>query len=151
MHKPILTRLASDNNSRHFRDLGAAFRAANPPINISAVGGQEFDGTGVFAFLIDDDTDDRIEQARAIAERLNFGFDVIASKTIKLKNEPGQLGEVGDTLDNAGVNVLSLLFVGMHGGRALLNVGVHPDQLAAADQALAGYSILADDVLGHEA
>jgi hypothetical protein len=151
MHKPLLVSLSSDNNSRHFSDLGAAFEAERPPINISAIGGNEHNGTGVFAILIDDDTDARIARAVEIADGLGFRVDVIGSVTVELPNRPGELGRAGSKLDAVGINILSVLVVGARAGRALVSIGVLPEQEAAARDALSGLSILPNDLFEAEA
>ena len=147
MHKPLLASLASDNNSKHFSDLGKAFEGADPPINIGAVGGNEFNGTGVFTLLIDDDSSATIERAVGLANELGFQVQEIRSVTVELANRPGELGRVGTVLDAAGINILSLLVVGIRAGRALVNIGVLEDQLTAAREALtdAGYTVVLGD------
>jgi hypothetical protein len=150
MHNPLLVSMSSDNNSQHFADLGAAFAAADPPINISNVGGAEFDGTGVFTFLIDDDTEERIEAARVIAEdELHFRFQRIASRTIELSNRPGELGRAAAQLAAAGINILSILVVGVRAGRTLVSIGVEPGQMEGVTQNLTGFNFLPDE-LGSE-
>ena len=151
MHNPLLVTMSSDNNSKHFADLGAAFAAASPPINISNVGGSEFDGTGVFTFLIDDDTEEHIERARVIAEDdLHFGFHRIASRAIELSNRPGELGRAAAQLAAAGINILSILVVGVRAGRTLVSIGVDPGQSDSATENLAGFNFLSDDELEHQ-
>jgi hypothetical protein len=153
MHKPPLLVMRSLNNSGHLKDLGAAFAAEDPPINIRAIGGAEFEGNGVFVILTDDDTPERRERVREIAEGLSIEHNELDGVVFEVVNEPGALGLAAQTLENAAVNVNALLVVGATDGRAIVLAGVESedkgtDARTALD--LAGYTVYPADY-GHEA
>ena len=146
MHKPPLAIMRSDDNSRHIRELGHAFRDADPPINILAVGGGEFEGVGVFAFTIDDDTDETFDRVRDICENLGIALIDWDGVTVELPNVPGALGDMAQALEAQSINISSLLVVGTHGSSALVLAGVPEDLQESAETALrnAGFYVLED-------
>jgi hypothetical protein len=153
MHKPPLLVMQSINNSGHLKDLGAAFALEDPPINLRAIGGGEFQGNGVFVILIDDDTPARRERVREIAEGLGIGHTELDGIAFEVVDEPGALGLAAETLENASVNVHALLVVGENDDRAIVLAGVDGEENATnARGALetAGYTVYPPDY-GHEA
>ena len=153
MHKPPVLMLASNDNSAHLADLGEAFAAEDPPINIRSIGGGEVDGTGVFTITVDDDTPARLERVRDIANNISgvtyFDVDGI---TVELKNEPGSLGKVARELagdpNDAGkppINILSLMLIGIHGDSAIVLAGVTDPGEARSRLEDEGYFVYPDE------
>jgi len=130
MHKPPLMILASNNNSGHLKDIGHALRDADPPVNILAIGGGEFEGVGVFAFTYDNDDDPAtvtaVQGALDTAGVTLVDYDGV---TVEIENKPGRLGDLAEVLENVDVNITSLLVVGSHGSSAIVLIGV-PDGMA---------------------
>ena len=128
MHKPPLMILASNNNSGHLREIGHALRDADPPVNIIGIGGGEFEGVGVFAFTYDKDDDPAtvaaVEGALDTAGVTLVTYDGV---TVEMENVPGRLGDLGEALEQADINITSLLVVGGHGSSAIVLVGVPDD------------------------
>ena len=152
MHKPPLLIMRSVNNSGHLKDLGAAFAAEEPPINVRAIGGGEFEGTGVFVILIDDDTPERRERVRQLAQDAGIEHHELDGVAFEVVDEPGALGLAAATLEGAGVNVHGLLVVGAVDNRAIVLAGVEDENRASgARDALAGagYTVYPPDY-GHE-
>ena len=139
MHKPPLMILASNNNSGHLREIGHALRDADPPVNILAMGGGEFEGVGVFAFTYDDDDDPAtvaaVENVLGEAGVTLVEYDGV---TVEVENKPGRLGDLAEALENAEINITSLLVVGSHGSTAVVLVGVPDGTEADARTALEG-------------
>ncbi|HET9345592.1 MAG TPA: hypothetical protein VFO05_07815 [Candidatus Limnocylindrales bacterium] len=153
MHKPPLLIMRSLNNSGHLKDLGNAFEAEDPPINIRAIGGAEVEGTGVFLILIDDDTEERRQRVREIAGTIGIEHVELSGVVFEVVDEPGALGDAAETLEDAGVNVHGLLVVGAVENRAIVLAGVENDEMAeAARTALddAEYTVYPAEY-GHEA
>jgi len=146
MHKPPLAIMRSDDNSRHIKELGHAFRDATPPINILAVGGGEFEGVGVFAFTVDDDSDETLGRVREICETLGIPLIDWDGVTVELPNRPGALGDMAEALERQSINISSLLVVGTHGSSALVLAGVPEGLQEDAETALkdAGFYVLED-------
>jgi len=131
MHKPPLMILASDNNSGHLREIGHALRDADPPVNILAIGGGEFEGVGVFAFTYDNDDDPAtVEAVEAVLDAATgvtrVDYDGV---TVEIENKPGRLGDLAEALENVEINITSLLVIGSHGSSAIVLIGV-PDGMA---------------------
>jgi hypothetical protein len=124
MHKPPLAIMRSDDNSRHFRELGEDFEAATPPINIRAVGGGELNGIGVFAFTFDNDDAATLDRVRAICAARGVELIDWHGITVDLPNEPGALGKMAGALEKKSVNISSLLITGTDGESAQVLVGV---------------------------
>jgi len=148
MHKPPLAIMASNDNSKHFRELGEAFEAENPPINILTVGGGELDGTGVFAITFDNDDDATLDRIHGVFDRLGIQLIDWHGVTVELPNVPGSLGKMAGALEQASINITSMLVTGWHGGSALVLVGVVDDdsveQAAVAALEDAGFFVLPD-------
>ena len=122
MHKPPLAIMRSDDNSRHFRELGEDFEAAH--INIRAVGGGELGGTGVFALTFDDDSPATFARVREICAARGVELLDWHGVTVELPNEPGSLGRMAGALEKRGININSLLITGTDGESARVLVGV---------------------------
>jgi len=147
MHKPPLAIMRSDDNSRHFRELGEAFEAETPPINILTVGGGELDGTGVFALTFDNDDAATMDKIHGICDRLGIELIDWHGLTVELPNVPGALGKMAKALQDDSINITSMLVTGWHGGSALVLVGVVDDtvqQNAVAALENAGFFVLPD-------
>jgi len=146
MHKPPLAIMRSDDNSRHFRELGEDFEAANPKINIRAVGGGELRGEGVFAFTFDNDSPATLDQIRAIFAARDIELIDWHGVTVRLPNEPGALGKMAGSLEKKRINIGSLLITGTDAGNALVLVGVDEGRQQEAAEALQGdgFTVLAD-------
>jgi len=130
MHKPPLMILASNNNSGHLREIGHALRDADPPVNILAIGGGEFEGVGVFAFTYDNDDDPATVAAVAGAlDQAGVSLIDYDGVTVEIENKPGRLGDLAEALENVDVNITSLLLIGSHGSSAIVLIGV-PDGMA---------------------
>jgi len=130
MHKPPLMILASNNNSGHLREIGHALRDADPPVNILAIGGGEFEGVGVFAFTYDNDDDPATVAAVAGAlDQAGVSLIDYDGVTVEIENKPGRLGDLAEALENVDVNITSLLVIGSHGSSAIVLIGV-PDGMA---------------------
>ena len=125
MHKPPLMILASNNNSGHLREIGHGLRDAG--VNILGIGGGEFEGVGVFAFTYDQDDDPAVEAAVAsVLDSAGVSKIDYDGVTVELEDVPGRLGDLAEVLENATINITSLLVVGSHGSSAIVLVGV-PD------------------------
>lgn len=145
MHKPVLASLSTDGMSPgHLARIGRALGDAG--INIGAVGGAEWEGSGAIALLFDHPrNEDNSEQAAQIIRGEGYQAVVIAGVTVELPNRPGELGRSAQQLADAGINIASILVVGVRGPRVLVSFGVDPgDEQAARDALGVEYSILAD-------
>jgi hypothetical protein len=138
MHKPPLMIFRSDDNSRHIREIGHDLRDADPPINILAVGGGEFEGVGVFSFTFDNDDDETLARVRAIAEARSVPLIDWDGVTVELPNVPGALGDMAEALEEQSINISSLLVAGTHGSSALVLVGIPEGLQESAEEALRG-------------
>jgi hypothetical protein len=129
----------------HLAAIGEALGNASPPINIGAVGGAEWQGRGAIALLFDDHDEETIpERAAGIISDLGYGTLIISGVTVELPNRPGELGRAARKLANAGINIASILVVGVRGPNALVSFGVDPADEDAARKALEDYNQLAD-------
>jgi hypothetical protein len=147
MHKPVLASLSTNGMSPgHLAAIGEALGNATPPINIGAVGGAEWEGSGAIALLFDHGrNEDNSEEAASIIRAAGYNAVVIDAVTVELDNRPGELGRAARKLANADINIASILVVGVRGPRALVSFGVDPADLPAARSALGvDYEILAD-------
>jgi hypothetical protein len=139
MHRPPLMILASENNSGHLREIGHGLRDSDPPVNILAIGGGEFEGVGVFAFTYDNDDDPAtvaaVESVLDSAGVTRVDYDGV---TVELENKPGRLGDLAEALENATINITSMLVVGGHGSSAIVLVGVPDNSEDDARAALEG-------------
>ena len=152
MHKPPMLIMRSNNNSQHIADLGARFAQEVPPINIRAIGGGEWRGTGTFAIAIDDDTDENLARVHAIAEDLGFEHPELDGVAFELNDDPGALGIASGLLAAANplINVVALLVVGANDNRPIVVVGVEGgDTVASAARDVlvgAGYTVYDHEV-----
>jgi hypothetical protein len=150
MHKPPMMIMKSNNNSRHLREIGEDFKEHK--INIRAIGGGENSGTGVFAFTIDDDSDDTLKKVKDIAKKRSIELVEWGGITIELPDRPGALADVAGALDdeNPPINIGSLLVVGSHADAVILLIGVDGKRRSDAHEALerAGFYVY-DDAHGH--
>ena len=96
-------------------------------VNILGIGGGEFEGVGVFAFTYDKDDDPAVEAAVAsVLDSAGVSKIDYDGVTVELEDVPGRLGDLAEVLENATINITSLLVVGSHGSSAIVLVGV-PD------------------------
>ena len=147
MHRPVLAKLSTNGMSPgHLAAIGEALGNATPKINIGAVGGAEWEGSGAIALLFDDHDEEEIpERAAAVINGAGYSTVIISGVTVELPNQPGELGRAARKLANANINIASVLVVGVRGPRALVNFGVDPADEDAARRALGqDYSILPD-------
>ena len=148
MHKPPMMILRSNDNSRHLREIGDDFKAQK--INIRAIGGGENNGIGVFAFTIDDDSDDTLKKIKGIAKKRKVDLVEWGGITIELPDRPGALADVARALETESINIGSLLVVGAHADAVILLIGVDADHRHRAHEVLeeAGFYVY-DDAHGH--
>ena len=143
MHKPVLASLSTDGRSPgHLAKIGAALGAVD--INIAAIGGAEWQGSGAVALLLDHPKgQDNSEAAASAIRGAGYEAEVISGVTVELENRAGELGRAAGKLGD--INIASILVVGVRGPRALVSFGVAPaDEQAARDALGVDYSILAD-------
>jgi len=148
MHKPPLMILQSHDNSRHLRELGEDFKKHK--INIRGIGGGENNGVGVFAFAFDHDDAATVGKVKDIAKDRNVNLVEWDGLTVELPDQPGALGEMAGVLDDADINIGSLLVVGSHADSAIVLVGVPAGTEKVAHDALvkAGFYVF-DDTHAH--
>lgn len=128
-------------------DLGHIARAlGDAGFNIEAIGGGEAagvredgQGVGIISLLIWPDEDSDLEQVRQILEGLDLdggrrlnSVDILPSLDVQLSHNPGQLAVAASALGEAGINIMSVLLVDAHPGRAVVSLAFNEGDLDAA-------------------
>lgn len=109
---------------------GVAEAVAGRGINITAVAGVGFGGSGAVVLTTDDDAG-----TRSALEAGGFRYRSLAVVSVALEHRPGTLAEAARKLADAGVNVEAAFPTGMADGKVMIGFAVADP--AAAGRALA--------------
>jgi hypothetical protein len=96
-------------------------------INISAVAGLAWEGSGAAAIVTNDDV-----TARGILDERGAAYREVELVAAALEDRPGSLAEAARKLADAGINIEALVATGMQGSQVTVAFGV-ADPSAARD------------------
>ena len=116
-----------ENRPGSLADIASAL--GDKGINISAVAGLAWQGSGATAIVTNDDA-----TTRSVLDERGAGYREVELVAASLEDRPGSLGEATRKLADAGINVEALVATGMQGSQVTVAFGVADP--AAAREAL---------------
>jgi hypothetical protein len=140
MHKQVSSLLSAGGSSGQLAKYTRIL--ADQHVNIRAIGGAEWDGTGAVALLVDDGADEN-----ALLEALNgggFPSTVIYAAEAVLPDAPGALADACEAIGD--LNIASILVADTHGGKGLVTFGF--ESAGDAETALSRLGSVDDDPPG---
>lgn len=152
MHKQQTTLITAGGSPGHLRDLSRALAIAN--INILAVGGAEWRGTGAVSIMVDADRaafKAVVDAMRDEQDDAHFGIYhsvEVEAVAIALDNTVGALADALDLLADADppINVSSIQTFPVNGEPTFVSIGVSEADLNKAIDALGHLVVDAHDM-----